>query len=344
MKSKENKEVKTSKKHELTKTEKVVDFLDQNRKFIYGAVGGIIVTAIVATIIWPDRIATLSDGKQPVATINEEVITADTLYEDMKKYYSVSLLLDRIDDMLLSEKYEETDEMNEELEKTANNYYSQYEQYYGLSKEKFLAQYGFSSHDEFIENLRLNYRRNEYYEDYVESLITDKEIEDYYDKEVYGDISSEHLLVTIDDDRTEEEAKKLAEEIITKLKDGKTFDEVKAEYADKITYENLKYQGFNSNIQDSYMNALKGLKDDAYTTTPVKTTYGYHIIHRIDQKEKASLEDTKDAIIEMLAAKKKSADKNLYYKALAHLREENNLEFSDTVMKEKYKNYLDQNK
>lgn len=343
MKNKKENEVKSSKRKELTKTEKIIEFFDQNRKFIYGVIGGVLVTAIIATIIWPDRIATLKDGTQPVATIDGENVTADVLYEDMKKYYSVSLLLDRIDDMLLSEMYEENKEMNDELEETANAYYTQAEQYQ-MTKEDFLAQYGFTSHNEFIENLRLNYRRNKYYEEYVEDMITEEEIKDYYENSVYGDINSEHLLVTIDEDRKDEDAKKLAEEIIAKLNEGKTFEEVKDEYANSTTYENLKYQGFNSNIQDSYMNALKELEDDKYTTTPVKTTYGYHIIHRIDQKEKASLEDTEDAIIEILATEKKSADQNLYYKALASLREENDLEFSDTVMEEKYNNYLNQHK
>jgi len=330
------KEIKTSKKHETTKTEKFLYFLDQNRKVIYGFIGGVLVTAIIATIIWPDRIATLKDGTQPVAEIDGEKITADILYEDMKDYYSVNLLLERIDDMILSEMYEETDEMNEEIEETASSYYTQYEEYYNMSREEVLAQFGFSTHDEFLETLRLNYRRNKYYDEYVENLITDKEIEDYYNDEVYGDINSKHLLVTIDDDKTDEEAKELANEIITKLKEGKTFDEVKEEYKDSTTYEELGYQGFNSNIQDSYMNALKNLENDKYTTEPVKTTYGYHIIYRIDQKEKASLEDTKEAIIEAISTNKKEEDANLSTKALIHLREENKLTFYDTVMQDKY--------
>ena len=325
---------------EKTKGEKTLEFLDANRKFIYGFIGGALIAAIIATIIWPDRIATLSDGTQPVAEIDGEQITADVLYEDMKEYYSVSLLLDRIDNIVLSKMYEETDEMNEQLEQTANNYYTQYESYYGTSKEEFLEQNGLSSHEAFIELLRLSYRRNKYYEEYAESLVTDKEIENYYNDKVYGDISSEHMLVTIDDDRTDEEALALANEIISKLNEGKSFDEVKEEYSDVITYENLGYQGFSSNIQDSYMEALRNLSDDAYTTTPVQTTYGYHIIHRIDQKEKEALDDVKDTIIELIADEKKSEDENLYYKALSHLRKENNLTFYDTVMEKKYNTYL----
>lgn len=341
MKKKKETEIKNSKKREMTKFEKAIDFLDRNRKIIYGFVGGVLVTAIIATIIWPDRIATLKDGTQPVAEIDGKKITADTLYEDMKSYYNVSLLLNRVDDMILSKMYEETEEMNEEVEETANNYYTQAEQYYQMTQAEFLSQYGFNSHDDFIENLKLNYRRNKYYDEYVESLITEKEINSYYETNVYGDIDSKHILVTIDDDRTDEDAKKLANEIIAKLNEGKSFDEVKEEYKDNITYEELGYQAFNANIQESYMTALRNLENGKYTTEPVKTTYGYHVIYRIDQKEKSSLEDVKDIIIESISEDKKSEDENLYAKALINLRKEKEFTFYDTVLESKYNDYLD---
>lgn len=339
MKSKKETEAKTSKRREVTKTEKVIKFLDENRKLFYGFIGGALITAIVATIIWPDRIATLKDGTQPVAEIDGEKITADTLYEDMKEKYEVSYLLNIVDNIILSEMYEETDEMKKEVEELAQNYYTQYEQYYQMSKEDFLSQNGFDSHEEFLEVLRLNYLRNEYYEEYVENLITDKEVEDYYNDSVYGDIDSKHMLVTIDEDRTDEDAKKLAEEIIAKLNEGKSFDETKEEYKDSITYEELGYQAFNASIEASYMTALKNLENDKYTAEPVKTSYGYHVIYRIDQKEKPSLEDVKEAIIEEIATDKKAEDKNLSTKALISLREENKFTFYDTVMEDKYKEH-----
>ena len=328
---------------EKTNGEKFISFIDTNRKCIYGFIGGVLVAAIVATIMWPDRIATLEDGTQPIAEINDKVITADMMYEELKNVNSISTFIELVDDSILSKKYELTSEMEKEVEDTANAYYNQYAQY-GYSKEQILAQFGLSSHEEFIEILTLNNRRSKYFDEYVKSLITDKDINDYYENSVYGDISSEHMLAKISDDLTDEDAKALAEEIIAKLSDGKSFDEVKEEYKDKITYENLNYQGFNSNIQDSYMDALKKLENGKYTTEPVKTTYGYHVIHRIDQKEKAALEDIKDEVIEKISDEKKAADQNLYYKSLIHMREENGLKFSDTVFEDKYNAYIKQYK
>lgn len=341
MKKVKEKKVTSSKKKELTKTEQIISFLDKNRKLLYGFIGGVLLTAIIATIIWPDRIATLKDGTQPVAEINGKKITADVLYEDLKENNDINTLLNRVDRMLLDKKYEETDEMLKEVEEHAQSYYTQYEQYYQMSKEEFLKENGFESHEEFLEELKLSYRRNEYFEDYAKSLVEEKEVKDYYEKEVFGDIDSKHMLVTIDSNRKDEDALKLANEIIGKLKEGKSFDEVKEEYKDKVTYEELGYQPFNANIETSYMNAIKKLENGKYTTEAVKTSYGYHIIYRIDQKEKAKLEDIKDTIIETLANEKKADDENLYAKSLISLREENEFKFFDTVVEKKYKNYTD---
>ena len=49
--------------------------------------------------------------------------------------------------------------------------------------------------------------------------------------------------------------------------------------------------------------------------------------------------DKKDEIIKNLITNKKSEDSNLLFKSLISLRESNNIEFSDTVMKDKYEAY-----
>ena len=128
---------------------KMLEFFDKYRLAIYGAVGGILITVLVVVIIWPDRIATLKDGTQPVAEIDGYTVTANDLYEDMKDVYSISSLLDKIDNKILEEKYPETDEMNDELKQQAESYYSAYEQYYKMDKETFLSNNGFGSEKAF---------------------------------------------------------------------------------------------------------------------------------------------------------------------------------------------------
>ena len=326
---------------------KMLEFFDKYRLAIYGAVGGILITVLVVVIIWPDRIATLKDGTQPVAEIDGYTVTANDLYEDMKDVYSISSLLDKIDNKILVKKYPETDEMNDELKQQAESYYSAYKQYYKMDKETFLSNNGFGSEKVFLEYLRLQYRRNKYAEDYIKTLISDKEVEKYYKDKVYGDINTKHILVKVDSSASDEDKKKaedLAKEIISKLNDGKSFDDVKEEYKDQITYEELGYKSYNANLESAYIEAMQKLENNSYSKEPVKTSYGYHVIYRIDQKEKPALEDVKEEIIDSLVSEKKSEDKNISYVALDKMREESGLKFSDTVLEKKYNTYMSQYK
>lgn len=338
-------EKKNTNKKEYDKLFKFYDFIDKYRLAIYGVIGGVLATVLVVILIWPDRIAKLENGLEPVASIDGLTVTAEDLYEDMKEIYSVNNLLDIIDNKILEEKYPETDEMNTELNDQAENYYNMYNQYYGYSKEEFLTKSGFGSERAFIEYLRLQYRRTQYTDDYIKEQITDKEIEKYYEDKVYGDINTKHILVKVSSSATDEEKKEaenLAKEIITKLNEGKSFDEVKDEYKDKITYEELGYKAYNASLESAYMEAMQKLENNSYTKEPVQTSYGYHVIYRIDQKEKPALEDVKEEIITSLVSEHKSKDTSVQYKALDKMREDAKLKFTDTVLEKKYETYKSQ--
>ena len=224
---KENKkeEIKTTKVAEKKKDYKkvqrasgVIQVLDENRRVIYGFVAGLLIGLGIMIIFMPERIAELEDGTQPVASIDGKIFTADELYEDMKDYYSVSLLLDNIDRTILEEMYPTDDEMMTSVRETADSYIAQYEQY-GYTEEQFLSGNGFANYDEFVEYLTLDYRRNLYFDDAVKDSITDDEINNYYEDEVFGDIDSKHILIPTgnDGDLSDEDAKVLAEEIIVLL-------------------------------------------------------------------------------------------------------------------------------
>ena len=135
------------------------------------------------------------------------------------------------------------------------------------------------------------------------------------------------------------EALNLAKEIISKLNTGKSFDEVKEEYKDKITYEELGFQTYNANLDKAYLNEMKTLEVNTYSKTPVESSYGYHIVYKIEQKEKPSLEDVKSDILDTLYEEKIQANSKLYTETLFIIREENGLKFEDSILKEKYETY-----
>lgn len=340
------KKINTSKNHSSKLTEISV-FFEKHHVAIYSFIAGILITTLIAFLIWPDRIATLKDGTQPVVKVNKKTYTANDLYEDMKSYYSVSLLLDKIDNDLLTKMYPEDDTMTSKVKSNAEYYFNTYKQYYNYTQEQFLEKNGFSSYDAFLDYLRLDYRRNKYLEDYIKKNLSDDEIKKYYDENVFGDINTQHILVEVKSDSDKDnskklsdaDAKKLAEEIITKLNDGTSWEQIQKDYKDKVTYEDLSYQSWDASLEESFMTALKKMDNNSYSEEPVKTSYGYHVIHRLDQKKKPTLKKSKDKIISNLISDKKSADSNLLYKSLISLRKEKNINFSDTDMKAKYESY-----
>ena len=79
---------KERKKIDHAKMEAFLKKIDDNRwPIILFVVGFLLATLLFRCILWPDRIATLKDGTQPIATLEKKTITADDLYTSMKKYY-----------------------------------------------------------------------------------------------------------------------------------------------------------------------------------------------------------------------------------------------------------------
>ena len=85
----------------------------------------------------------------------------------------------------------------------------------------------------------------------------------------------------------------------------------------------------------------KALNKGEYSTEPVKTTYGYHVIYCVDKAEKTDKISRKDRmqIVEELAADIMAADSDLYTKVLIKMREDAKLKFYDKDLDKKYTEY-----
>lgn len=300
-------------------------------------IAGVLIGVLLMAILW--YIGVPYFGNETLASFKGGRLTKNTVYNEMKKYYPISYILDLVDEEILKDKYTLTEEETQELTEEADKYISMYAMYYGYTEEQFLSENGFSSKEDFINYLSLDKKRNLYYIDYLKTIISKEEIEAYYNDNVYGEINTNHMLVKVSEDVTEDQALKLAKEIITKLDKGTSFADVAAEYKDKVTYEELGYNGFNSGLVSEYVEGSKALENNAYSKEPVKTEFGYHVIYRIDQKEKESLENVENQIVEILGKNLEKEDEYLQFKALIKLREENNLKFTDKNYQEEYDKY-----
>jgi len=168
------------------------------------------------------------------------------------------------------------------------------------------------------------------------------DIEKYYKDEIVGDIKVSHILITPDvtDGMTDEEkakAEKDAEEkinsIIKELKKTNS-DKVKEKF-EELAKENsqdekTKEKGgdlgyinkdtLDSSVYKDFTDSAYALKDGGYTTKAVKTELGYHVILRVQTKEKASLDDVKDTIVTKLANKYLTENPVANVKAMQELR------------------------
>lgn len=307
--------------------------------------------AVVLGITGCGKKADLDDNKTAVS-LKDSKITATEYYNEIKKS-NISKLVDMIDHKLFDEKYKSNEDEDKSVKEQINQIKSSYEDeatFLNVIKQYF----GVNSEEELEDMLRLEYKRNEAVEDYVKDDLSDKEIENYYNDNIYGDIKASHILIKPDvksdatdaeKEKAEKKAKAEAEKIINKLNKGEDFAKLAKEYSDDTANASkggdLGY--FNSDDMDeNFWDAAKKLEKDAYSKEPVKSQYGYHIILKVDQKEKPKLKDVKDDIKSTLANAKLKNNSTLHYESLIKIREENKIKWNDDELEKQYNELMNQ--
>ena len=295
----------------------------------------------------------VKNGSKVAVSIKGDKFTATEYYEKIKKD-NISKLIDMIDHSLLDKKYKTDDDET----KTIDNQIEQIKSYAGEGEDNFIAlikqYYGTDSEKELREKLSLEYKRNKAVEDYIKKNIKDDEIKKYYEENIFGQIKASHILITADikDDATDEEKAKAEEEALRKARDvirdlnsGKKFKDLAKKYSqDKSNASNGGDLGyFNlTDMVEEFSNAVKELKKNEYTKDPVKTEYGYHIILKTGEKDKAKLKDVKDDIKEKIKTEKLNNDNSLYYETLKAIREDNKIKWNDDNLKDAYNDYMNE--
>ncbi len=293
----------------------------------------------------------VKNGSKVAVSIKGDKFTATEYYQKIKKD-NIHTIVEMIDHSILDKKYKSDEEEKEYIE----NQIKQIKSYYGEDDEtykKVIKQYfGVDSEEELKEMIALEYKREKAVNEYIEKNIKDDEIEKYYNENIFGEIKASHILISTNTkaDATDEEKAKAekealekAKKVIKELNKGKKFKDLAKKYSDdKATSSNggdLGYFQLGDMVVD-FSNAVKELKKNEYTKEPVKTQYGYHIILRTGEKDKAKLEDVKDDIKEKIRENKLNEDKTLYYETLKEIREENKIKWNDDELKNAYENYM----
>ena len=322
----------------------------------------IIVLALCVLIVsgCGSKIPKLANGDEAVVTLkNGMTIGTGDLYTSMKDQYGMDTLINMVDKKILEEKY--ADKI-EEATSATESYMSQLEQSYGDQLEAAIQYYtGYSTVEAFKEAQYIDKLRSYAIEDYCKGNITDKDIEKYYEDEIVGDIKVSHILITANttDEMTDAEkeaaqaeAKAKVETIISELRKTNK-DEIADKFAelakeqseDQATSSNGGALGFinKDTLSDSYkelVDAAYKLKDGEFSTSIITTSLGYHVVLRTETKEKASLDEVKDKIIETLADEYLEKNPEANVKALQEVSNSYDMDIIDTDIQSKYATYI----
>ena len=289
--------------------------------------------------------------KESITAVNakEWNISSNDYFDEIKEK-NISRLVDLIDEKILEKKYKKNEKENKYVEKRITQIKSAYNA--EVLPQILRTYYGVESIEELEKYIRLEFKRDEAINDYIESHITNSEIEDYYNKNITGDVRISQIYIKsniknsdneLEKKKKEEEALKKANEVIKKLEDKKSWKDLVKEYSDdEATKLNDGDLGFlkATNINEKMNNAIKDLKKGEYTKEPLKTEHGYHILLKTDEKDKPSLKSIKNDIKEKLKAQKLGSSKTISVDTLDLIRKEAKVEFKDDKLKEAYNKYL----
>lgn len=265
-----------------------------------------------------------SDGSSAVATGDGVEVTNEELQAELKSTYGNTVL----QKLIMEEVFvnEVGDDRAKELKEEATTEVETLVATYGGEDEfnTVLASSGFSDREDYEHQVYYYKLMSESVSKYIE--VTDEEIQTAYD-EYTPSFTVSHILV--DDEET-------AKDLIAQLDDGADFAELAKENStDTSSAKNggsLGEVNADSGLDETFFAAAQELAEGEYTTTPVETDYGYHIIKMDEKPEKGSLEDETEQLKESIVAEKLT-DSTLVAGIVSDIMTAHNIDIKDDDLK-----------
>ena len=310
------------------------------------------------------KIPTLSNGDEAVVTFKDgDMISANEFYEEIKNTYGLDALINMIDKYVFEKEFADD---TEDALAYAKSSVDQLITYTGSEEDAltYVQQYyGDETLDADQKFAYIGYLQSIAITEYVKENITEEELKDYYENEVYPDMTISHILITPDvtDDMTDEEkeeeedkAKETIESIIDKLNEAKDNDEdIESVFADLAKEysedDDTKDDGGNlgeinigdlDSNYDELIKAASKLKDGEYSTEVITTELGYHVILKTKTGEKASYDDSVDTMKDAITQDKLNEDQSLMVDAIRYYRDLYELDIIDSEMDSQYSIYM----
>ena len=332
----------------------VQDNWQRRKEFVISIIVIIILVIMVVLLALCKRVPKLKNGEEVLASVKGLNVTADKFYTSLKNSYGTTDVMNQIDQFIADDYVKKfTKDDNKYIDQVVD-YYKQYAEYYGVSFEDFLSQYvgisGVTSEKEFRAYVKKDYKKTLALKKYIGSTISEKELKKEYESNYKEKLTVRHILIEINDEVSEEDAKKQAEDLIKQLDEVKdNADELEKKFKE-LAYDNSNDSGTyedgglfkdfsKSGVDEAFYNASKKLKKGEYTKEPVKSQYGYHVILKVSSKT-TKYKDVKETIKKDLAEKKLNEDATLQTTAWDELRKKYKLKINDSDVKKNYEKSL----
>lgn len=198
---------------------------------------------------------------------------------------------------VIGEKSEVTDWVTERTD----DFWEQFELYYDEETRQKAYEALQITEEEIKEQLNYYFLTEKHFRD----QISETDIQNSYE-ELKGELTTasvRHILISFEE-RSEEEAKDLADDLYQQLQAGADLAELAKEYSDDGNaatggaYEDVQVSDWVPEFKQAALEQEIGVIGE-----PVRTQYGYHIV-RVEDRSEASLEEVRDPLIGKLANEK----------------------------------------
>ena len=222
-----------------------------------------------------------------VATVGERRYSTDILFDRLVSQSGLATAINFIDPLMLKENFEvEEETINEIIDnlkiQMGDQFYPMMAQYYGVSNDKEIR--------DLVELIQL--QELAFLDRYTPTEERLKELYETYQPE----ISARHILV-------EEEA--LAEEIVAELEAAEDvealFNELAQTHSIDVTASeggDLGSFGADEAYAEEFMEEAFRLEVGEFTTKPVKTQHGYHVIYSYGKETETDFESVREKLEE----------------------------------------------
>nr|WP_054757082.1 peptidylprolyl isomerase PrsA [Liquorilactobacillus satsumensis] len=272
---------------------------------------------------------TLAACSKTVATTSGGKVTQSEYYDSMKKTSSGKQILQQ----MILEKVLEKQYGSKVSAKKVNAQYNTYAKQYGSSFSSVLSQNSMTK-SSFKKQLRSNLLLREAVK--ANTTITNAQLKKQW-KSYEPKTTVAHILVAKED---------TAKAVIKKLQSGESFTKLAKEYSTDSTTKNsggklTAFDNTDTSLDSTFKKAAFALKQGGeYTTTPVKTSYGYHVIKVLKKPAKGNMKDHISELKDQIIDNKMNNDSSALQAVISKVLKKGNVSIKDSDLKDVLSSYL----